>query len=131
MGAWLSEVSITKDDVLYAIGSNHSVDGPDITAIDLKAFVPTIDNLSNGIEDAFYDANSPRYIASSKQLFELESYGERNPVVFDGKVAAAPIRLWRELAPENIDNSSVVGLYWDENNHLHGICGDKKGLYLK
>ena len=34
----LSEVGVSKDDILFAAGSNHSLDGPDITAVDLKQF---------------------------------------------------------------------------------------------
>lgn len=35
---WNSEVVCTKDDILYITGSNYSLDGPELTAIDLKTF---------------------------------------------------------------------------------------------
>jgi hypothetical protein len=92
--------------------------------VDLNVFEPEIENMSSIIEDEFYDPSAPRYIKSSQQLFELEELGAENPVTFDGRLAAPPIRLWRELAPDNVDNSGVTGLCWDAENHLHGICGN-------
>lgn len=123
VGAWISEVCISKDDILYAAGSNHSLDGPDITAIDLKTFEPNMHKLSEGLEDRFYDPSAPEYIASSKKLFDLEEIGKENPHTFDLPLAASPILLWRALAPDSIDNSSVTGLFWNEEGILYGICG--------
>lgn len=130
IGAWMSEVCISKDDILYAIGSNHSLDGPDITAIDLKIFELDMHNLTKDIRDDFYNPSAPQYIASSKKLFDLERMGEQNPVSFNQKVAAPPILLWREQAPDFIDQSCVTGLYWDDSNILYGVCGkDKKFIF--
>lgn len=131
VGAWISEIDITKDDILYAIGSNHSLDGPDIIAIDLKVFMPTIDNMSNVIEDKFYDSCAPRYIESSKVLFEHEKISADNPVSFKGLIEKPPIRLYRVLAPEHIEDSGVVGFVWDEKNNLYGICGEKTKFAFK
>ena len=130
VGAWMSELCITKDDILYAVGSNHSLDGPDITAIDLKKFEPDMQSMSNEILDEFYNPAAPQYIASSKKLFDLERMGEGNPISFDKIPAAPPVLLWRELAPDNIEQSGVTGLYWDKNNTLYGVCGkDKKFIF--
>ena len=131
VGVCLTEVCISKEDILYAVGSNHSVDGPDITAIDLKQFVPEMGNMCGIIEDGFYDPKDQRYIESSRILFEQEQIGEANPVVFDKKIAAPPIELWRTLAPDNIQSSGVIGLTWDEENNLHGICGRDRKFAFK
>jgi len=122
VGAWMSEVCISKEDILYAIGSNHSLDGPDITAIDLKQFIPDIDNMRKEIEDGFCNPSNPRYIKSHRKLFEEQKIAEENPVVFYKKLAGPPIEIWRALAPDNIENSGVTGLVWDEKGNLHGIC---------
>ncbi len=130
VGAWLSEVCVSKDDILYAIGSNHSLDGPDITAVDLKLFESDMYNLTDEINDPFCDPDAPQYIKSSKILFDLDELSSQNPVSFDLKPCTAPILLWRKLAPDNIENSGVKGLYWDDRNLLHGICGeDKKFIF--
>lgn len=131
VGAWMSEVCITKDDILYAVGSNHSLDGPDITAIDLNVFEKDMHCMSDKILDEFYDPKAPQYIASSKKLFQLEQIGEENPVAFERTPAAPPVLLWRALAPDHIEDSGVTGLYWDEDNTLYGVCGKSQKYLFK
>ena len=132
VGAWLSEVCVSKDDILYAVGSNHSLDGPDITAIDLNAFGPAMREKSDKIIlDGFYDPTDERYVNSSRTLYELEEMSAENPASFDKKVYKEPARVWRELAPDDIGNSRVKGLAWDEAGVLHGICGKEREYAFK
>lgn len=124
VGAWLSEVGISGDDILYAVGSNHSLDGPDITAIDLKAFTPVCSQKSDmPIRDGFYDPACERYVKSSALLHSLEKVGEENEMAFPGPVEGEPIRLWRALAPDRTEDSCVQGLAWDDEGALQGLCG--------
>lgn len=126
VGAWLSDVCISKDDILFAVGSNHSLDGPDITAIDLKQFRPVCNKLSDlPILDGFYDKRNERYLKSGVLLHTLETISKENNMAFNYSVAYKPIRIWRALAPNNIEDSGVKGLVWDYDGILRGTCGQK------
>lgn len=123
VGAWLSEIGISRDEVLYAVGSNHSLDGPDITAIDLKAFRPVMRTQCDlPIEDGFFDPHCARYVQSGRTLFEHERLAEENSMSFDRPIVKSPVLLWRALAPDHIEDSAVAGLAWDEKGALHGLC---------
>ena len=42
------------------------------------------------------------------------------------KVPFEPIRIWRALAPDDIENSCVKKLVWSENGKLYALCGAEK-----
>ena len=124
---WNSEVVITKDDILYVTGSNHSLDGPELTGIDLKIFRAHMYEPGPMLEDRYYDPEAPEYIASALEIQAQEHIMGENPTNVLLPVNAHPILLWRALAPDNIPESAVRHLEWKDNNTLWGICGQNKG----
>jgi hypothetical protein len=36
-----------------------------------------------------------------------------------------PVRIWRYVPHTAIEDSKIIGLVWDDDNLLHGLCGDK------
>lgn len=118
-GAWLSEVGVSKDDILFAVGSNHSLDGPDITAVDLKQYDPHRAELcAKPFTDGFYKTDDPRYLQSAGVLHRLEVIGEENPFQFEAEVIAPPVRLWRAYDSDAMEESGVAYLAWAPDGTL-------------
>ncbi|MCL2518759.1 MAG: hypothetical protein FWF15_09370, partial [Oscillospiraceae bacterium] len=130
VGSWVSEVSITKDDILYVIGSNHGKDGPDITAIDLKLFEPKMSNLGGNTNDSYYDPNNEHYIKIAQELKDEEDVMAENPFGVDLPMPKPPVNIWRALAPDNIAASSVRQLEWISNDRLVGYCAGKETVRI-
>lgn len=124
---WTSEICISEDDIMYIIGSNHAMDGPDITAVDLTKYRSTMRNFGNEItEDPYYvTPQTERYRKMGEVFYERIKIGEKNDWHVPMPLAYEPIRLWRALAPNYIDDSSVEMLHWQDNSTILGICGTK------
>ncbi|MGI6161201.1 MAG: hypothetical protein ACOYJD_04140 [Christensenellales bacterium] len=124
---WTSEVNISDDDIMYIIGTNHAVDGPDITAIDLKQYRKDMYNFGNEItEDPYYLENPPeRYRKVADYFLNNIKFLEKNKWNIEYDLDYEPIRLWRALAPNHIEDSPVKQLLWTDNNTLKGICGNE------
>ena len=122
---WNSEVAISKDDILYVTGSNHSLDGPELTGIDLKQYRRNMYTLGPLTNDRYYDPQAPEYIQSARQIHHQEQLLEDNPTNVSLAVWGHPILLWRALAPDHIPDSAVQVLYWQDNRTLCGIAGKK------
>lgn len=122
---WTSEVNISRDDIMYIMGSNHAMDGPDITAIDLKQYRKDMYNFGGIItEDPYYqDDLSDRYKEAADHFYNSLKFLEKNNYKLEFGLAYEPVRLWRALAPNNIENSPVKKLMWADNETLLGICG--------
>ena len=123
---WNSEVVVNKDDILYVTGSNHSLDGPDLTGIDLKVYRQHMYEPGPMLEDRYYDPTAPEYIQSGEEIHEQEMLMAANPTNAALPVSGSPILLWRALAPDHIPDSAVLSLEWKDNDTLCGICGDKQ-----
>ena len=121
---WNSEVVITKDDILYVTGSNHSLDGPELTGIDLKQFRAHMYEPGPMLEDRYYDPEAPEYVESALEIQAQEHIMGENPTNVLLPVEKHPILLWRALAPANIPQSAVRHLEWKDANVLWGICGE-------
>ena len=119
---WNSEVVITKDDILYVTGSNHSLDGPELTGIDLKVFRQHMYEPGPMLEDRYFIPDTPEYIASAKEIQDQEHIMEENPTNVQLPVAGHPILLWRALAPDHIPQSAVKHLQWKDSHTLWGLC---------
>lgn len=133
VGSWVSEVMISDEDILYCMGSNHAFDGPEITAIDLKQFRQDMYNFGKEtIEDPYHmDRDNERYKEVSDWVYEKSLISHANDWQFQNEFALTPIRLWRALAPENIENSPVKFIAWFDNQTLAGICGTNKEFVFK
>ena len=120
---WNSEVVITKDDMLYITGSNHSLDGPDITAVDLKKFRRDMYHRGGKLKDRYFDPKAEEYIASAEEIHAQETIMAENSVFTELPTAFSPVLLWRALAPDHIEDSAVKCLSWEKDGTLTGICG--------
>lgn len=127
----ISGLCISDDDILYAVNTNHSTDGPDITAIDLKLFRPHMHEIGGTTDDQYFNPEAPYYIQITKKMNELDEISKNNPYNFNCKMDFSPIRLWRALAPDNVENSGVIGIAWDDEGNLHGMCGKEKKFVFK
>ena len=131
VACWTSEVNISDDDIMYIIGSNHAVDGPDITAIDLKRYRKDMYSFGDVItEDPYYLEEPPeRYQKTADFFLKNLHFLEKNKWKVQYDLAYEPVRLWRALAPDHIDDSPVKRLIWEDNETLSGVCG-KDAEYL-
>jgi hypothetical protein len=122
---WTSEVRINDDDIMHIIGSNHAVDGPDITAVDLKKYRGEMHNLSGQVtEDPYYSENPPeRYQKVADFFLEDSQFQKRNAWKLGYPIRYKPVRLWRALAPDHIEDSPVKRIYWEDAETLKGVCG--------
>ncbi len=120
---WNSEVVITGDDILYVTGSNHSLDGPDLTGIDLKVFRKHMYEPGPVLKDRYFDPEAPEYIRSAQEIHQQEALMNANPTSVGLPVDGSPVLLWRELAPDHIPDSAVRSLEWTDSDTLCGICG--------
>ena len=125
---WNSEVVITKDDILYVTGSNHSLDGPELTGIDLKVFRHHMYEPGPMLEDRYFDPEAPEYIESAEFIHGQEALMGANPTSVALPVSGSPVLLWRALAPGNISDSAVLSLAWKDKDTLCGICGKEQNF---
>ena len=125
---WNSEVVITKDDILYVTGSNHSLDGPELTGIDLKVFRQHMYEPGPMLEDRYFDPEAPEYIESAEFIHGQEALMGANPTSVALPVSGSQVLLWRALAPGNISDSAVLSLAWKDNDTLCGICGKEQNF---
>ncbi len=133
VACWTSEVCVGPDDILYIIGSNHAADGPDITAVDLKAFQKDMYNFGKEeiVDEYYMNPASKRYNDAADFFLEQEEFGAKNNWRVPYEMACPPTRLWRALAPDNIENSRVKNLAWIGNDTLAGICGSEKDFVFR
>ena len=131
VASWNSEVCITKDDIMYIIGSNHGTDGPDITAVDLKKYRPHMREPGGNTDDKYYVADDPHTVEMGLSLKAQEEIGAANPFTVQKEVAYRPALLWRALAPDHIDDSVVKSLVWEDNDTITGLCGGKKDYVFR
>ena len=129
-GAWMSDLYISKDNIMYAANSNHSLDGPGLIGVDLNIYEPTRADFKELLVDDYFNPHSPRYIESALMIHEQEEIAAQNPHAVQIP-SLLPILLWRALAPDHIDDSAVKGLFWEDNNTLCGVCGEKNQFYFE
>lgn len=131
VGSWTSELRIRKDDIMFIVGSNHAVDGPDITAVDLKEFRKDMYNFGAELTDDYYtEPMGQRYEIAADGFMEQEEFLEGNNWTVEMKLPWSPTRIWRALAPNYVDNSSIKVLAWEDGLTLTGVCGGKDKEYL-
>ena len=127
VACWTSEVCINDDDIMFVIGSNHATDGPDITAVDLKQYRKDMHSFGFELtEDEYYvNRENKRYLGIADFLYENLLISEENNWQVPYALAHEPLRLWRALAPDHIDDSPVKALCWLDDRTLCGVCGNK------
>lgn len=133
VACWTSEICVSRDDIMYVIGSNHATDGPDITVIDLQEYKQHMYDFGEALtEDPYYvDPDSERYNKIADFLYEQERIGEENPWQVTYPMASTPTRTWRALAPDRIPESKIKKICWTDEKTLIGLCGDTEEYFFK
>lgn len=130
---WTGELSIDCNDILYVIGTNHAMDGPDINAIDLKQYRKEMYNFGDVLNvDPYYARPmSARYEKAADEFIWQEEFGAQNVWTVPMGLAWNGTRLWRALAPDKIPESSVKAIAWEDAETLVGVCGKEKEYVFK
>jgi hypothetical protein len=116
-------------DILYMVGTNHADEGPDITAVDLKAFRKCLDIPGKKCADPFVFPGNKVYCAHAENLARTWGLIDANPALATFQ-KIIPVRLWAadvKYAPEETGVTSVV---WEKDT-LHGICAGEKELVFQ
>lgn len=123
-----------QDDHMMIVDTNHADECAAVISIDLKEFEPTMHEMKlvdpATLDDNMFKPGNPAAFGYSRLFDKQAAIADQNPHTFDGNLNNA-YRIWRELAPENIENSAVKGIAWDNEGALHGICGKDKEFGFK
>lgn len=129
-------------DILYLVSNTHGVpesgsdtksganmlSGISVLCIDLEQYRPhmytpgPVSKCENFKPRDITPEERAAIIAKGKST---EEYTASNPFVAFPIENVKTVRLWRYVPTDRIEDSAVVGLVWDDNNVLHGICGKK------
>lgn len=114
-------------DLLYMVdGGGHP--GPlSVVCIDLTTFEPQRHTPGPVAADSHFQPipMTPAEItAFQKRGKAIEEVTEANPFYAFPIERITPIRLWRSVPHTHIEDSRVIGLVWDAENVLHGLCGE-------
>lgn len=119
---------IDKDrDVLYALGG--AVGGLSLICLDLAKFRPQMHKPGPVSSDARYRPTpmTPEQIAAARKRGKAtEEVTAENPFYAFPIERVTPVRIWRHVPHTAIEDSKVIGLVWDADNVLHGLCGDAR-----
>lgn len=125
-------VCIDKErDILYIIGGHTR--GLSLTCIDLEKFRPRMHEPGPVSTDPKFRPTpmTPDQIALAKKRGKAtEEVTAENPFQAFPIEKVTPIRLWRLVPHTAIEDSKVIGLVWDDDNILHGLCGDKTRYFF-
>ncbi|MDD3840979.1 MAG: hypothetical protein PHP06_10545 [Clostridia bacterium] len=129
----MSELFI-HDDLMVIVETNHGQAPASIMTIDLNEFEPTMTDMKKvapeELEDKMFWPNAKDIDGYAKIFDDQARISAANPHTFDGNLDTA-FRIWRKLAPDDIENSGVTGIVWDDDNALHGICGKERKFGFK
>ena len=130
----VSELYIHNNTMLI-VETNHANDSAAVMSIDLEIFEPSMfDEMKHipmkEIKDTVFHPDSQDSYEPALLFDRQEIVAAANPHMFQGDLINA-FRIWRELAPNEVENASVQGLAWDNKNVLHGICGKEKQYAFK
>lgn len=115
------------DDTLLIVDQNHGVAATAVFSVGISQFddcEPMLLIDPNNQEDNMFHDGDPEQNGYNKPFLENGAVIAANPYKYEG-VLKESYRIWRMLAPENIEDSKVRMLAWD-GDRLLGICGDKE-----
>jgi hypothetical protein len=123
-----SAVSIDKErDILYMVDGGSGA-GMLVTCVDLAEFRGKMHEPGPISEDNKFRPKpmTPEQIESYKKRGKaIEEVTDANPFYAFPVENITPVRLWRHVPHTHIEDSKVIGLVWDEQNILHGLCGEE------
>lgn len=116
------------ENTLLAVEQFHGNMAPCVYSIDLSQYdegdnVLVTVNL-NEMKDRMFHEGDPEQFGYSKPFDNNDAVCSMNPNTFNGELDSF-YRIWRELAPSNIEQSKVKGLTWDDDGVLYGLCGEE------
>lgn len=124
----MSELFI-RDGIMSIVETNHGEEVAAVLTVDMKQFEPTMRNMQRvnieELKDKMYKPGARDVDQYAKIFDDMSQIAANNPHTFDGSLDTS-VRIWRALAPDDINNSAVRGIAWDEEGVLHGICGTEK-----
>jgi sugar lactone lactonase YvrE len=122
-----SGVCIDRErDIMYMVDSGHP-DALSVICVALEEFRSHMHEPGPGSEDQHFrpkPMTSQQIEAYKKRGKATEEVTASNPFHAFPIETVTPVRIWRHVPHTNIEDSRVIGLVWDENNVLHGLCGD-------
>ncbi|MBR6748056.1 MAG: hypothetical protein IKM07_03880 [Clostridia bacterium] len=131
-----SGIKIDKDrDLLYMVDSGGVANvGLSVIAIDLAVFRQHMYEPGPLAQDPRMhpvDMNEEEIERFKRRSRAGEEVTDRNPFQAFPIEDVTPVRLWRSVPHTNIEDSKVIGLVWDCDNVLHGICGENTRYCFK
>lgn len=123
-----SGVCIDKDrDILYMVEGGGNMAGHSMTAVDLATFRQHMYEPGPVASDPQFrprPLTQEEIAAKQKRGKAVEEMTASNPFHAFPIETITPVRLWRHVPHTKIEDSRIIGLVWDEQNQLHGVCGD-------
>ena len=118
-------------DILYMVGCRPvgaSVPGVSVLCVDLAKFRPHMYEPGPISVDPF---GRPRDMTPEEKALKIkrgkatEETTAFNPFYAFPIENVTPVRIWRNVPHTAIEDSKIIGLAWDDDNMLHGLCGDR------
>ena len=115
-----------KRDILYTVSTNHSFHSPDVIAIDLQKFRPVCKERGPIATDKLvYAPGDEMYREFAQKWHETKAAIRENQPNLKAK-RIEPVRLWKQVSVEDINNTAVKTISWIDNETVQGICGKNK-----
>lgn len=126
-----SAVQIDRErDILYIIDGGGNPKPISLICIDLAQYRAAMHQPGPIGEDPHFRPKpmTPEQVeAFIRRGKAIEEVTESNPFYAFPIERITPVRLWRHVPHARIEASKVIGLAWDAQNVLHGLCGDDEG----
>ena len=119
-------------DILYVVGGHEG--GLSLLCIDLEKFRPHMYEPGPVSTDRLF---RPRDMTPEEKALKIKrGKATEETTAFNSYYAfpienITPVRLWRNVPHTNIEDSKVIGLVWDDENLLHGLCGENTKYCFK
>lgn len=114
-------------DRLFLVEGGGPAGPLSVLAIDLAAFRPARQRPGPVATDPRFHPKpmTPEQIALYRKRGKaIEEVTHSNPFYAFPIENVTPIRLWRQVPYTHIEDSRVIGLVWDRDQVLHGLCGE-------
>ncbi|WP_449536260.1 hypothetical protein [Ferdinandcohnia sp. Marseille-Q9671] len=104
-----------EKQILYVISTNHGNDAPDVVAVDLSVYREKAHELGPVTQDPFVDPKNQLYKEHGQSIQTTRRIWENNPSTFAAK-SVIPVALWNDFSNEEIFNSGVKKVVWNNGN---------------
>jgi len=115
-------------DILYMLDGGSGA-GMLVSCVDLAEFRQHMHEPGPLANDPKFPQPTPmtpeQIDAYKKASKAVEEVTEHNPFFAFPVENVTPVRIWRQVPHTQIEDSKIIGLAWDEQNVLHGLCGEE------